>query len=123
VLNLNIGRIPVFLKKNGAPTGNAKAMEAGFGYVAHGGRYVLVSIVSADITFSDPEFHKREMTLLGSRNATLDDFSAVIALMREGKVPTDAMHTHSAPLADLPQAITSWMMPGMGVIKAIVVVG
>ncbi|AOH85505.1 dehydrogenase [Sphingomonas panacis] len=101
-------------------TGNAKAMETGFGYVAHGGRYVLVSVVAADITFSDPEFHKRETTLLGSRNATLDDFAAVIALIREGRVPTDAMHTHSAALADLPDVITQWMDPDVGVIKAIV---
>ncbi|SDA30143.1 zinc-binding alcohol dehydrogenase family protein [Sphingomonas sp. NFR15] len=101
-------------------TGNAKAMEKGFGYVAHGGRYVLVSIVAADITFNDPEFHKRETTLLGSRNATLDDFAAVIALIREGRVPTAAMHTHSAPLADLPGVIERWMAPDAGVIKAIV---
>jgi threonine dehydrogenase-like Zn-dependent dehydrogenase len=51
-------------------TGNPKAMEAGFAYVGHGGTYVLISVVGADITFSDPEFHKREMTLMGSRNAT-----------------------------------------------------
>jgi len=101
-------------------TGNAKAMEKGFGYVAHGGSYVLVSIVAADITFNDPEFHKRETTLLGSRNATLDDFAAVIALIREGRVPTEAMHTHSAALADLPGVIEHWMSPGAGVIKAIV---
>ncbi|HET7527690.1 MAG TPA: zinc-binding alcohol dehydrogenase family protein, partial [Burkholderiaceae bacterium] len=52
-------------------TGNAAAMERGFRFVAHAGTYVLISIVSADITFSDPEFHKRETTLLGSRNATI----------------------------------------------------
>ncbi|GAA0675325.1 2-desacetyl-2-hydroxyethyl bacteriochlorophyllide A dehydrogenase [Sphingomonas insulae] len=101
-------------------TGSAAAMTTGFGYVAHGGRYVLVSVVSADITFSDPEFHKREMTLLGSRNATRDDFDAVIAAMRAGAVPIAAMHTHSAPLADLPSALPRWMEPQAGVIKAIV---
>src|SRR4051812_43279756 len=45
-------------------TGNAKAMERGFRFIAHGGRYVLVSIVQGPIAFSDPEFHKREATLL-----------------------------------------------------------
>lgn len=101
-------------------TGSPAAMEAGFARVAHGGTYVLVSVVSADITFSDPEFHKREMTLLGSRNATIEDFEAVIAAIRDGKVPIEAMHTHSAPLADLPQAFVGWMAPDAGVIKAIV---
>ena len=44
----------------------------------------------------------------------------MIALIREGRVPTDAMHTHSAALADLPDVITQWMDPDAGVIKAIV---
>jgi 2-desacetyl-2-hydroxyethyl bacteriochlorophyllide A dehydrogenase len=101
-------------------TGSPAAMEAGFARVAHGGVYVLVSVVGADIRFSDPEFHKREMTLMGSRNATIADFEAVIAAIRAGAIPTDAMHTHSASLAELPDAIGDWMDPAAGVIKAIV---
>lgn len=101
-------------------TGNAGAMEAGFAYVAHGGSYVLLSIVSADIRFSDPEFHKREMTLMGSRNASADDFETVVQAMRDGLVPTAALHTHSAALADLPATFPTWLDPSAGVIKAIV---
>jgi 2-desacetyl-2-hydroxyethyl bacteriochlorophyllide A dehydrogenase len=101
-------------------TGNSGAMEAGFNYVAHGGTYVLVSIVSADIRFSDPEFHKREMTLMGSRNATAEDFETVVQAMRAGLVPTDALYTHSAALADLPATFPTWLEPSAGVIKAIV---
>ncbi|MGA1797688.1 zinc-binding alcohol dehydrogenase family protein [Sphingomonas sp. 4RDLI-65] len=101
-------------------TGSAAAMETGFGYVGHGGAYVLVSVVSADIRFSDPEFHKREMTLLGSRNATRAGFAAVIEAVRVGRVPVEAMHTHSAALLDLPAAFRGWMDPVAGVIKAIV---
>ncbi|MEO5773598.1 MAG: zinc-binding alcohol dehydrogenase family protein [Sphingomicrobium sp.] len=101
-------------------TGNPKAMEAGFLYVGHGGTYVLVSIVSADISFSDPEFHKRETTLMGSRNATAEDFEFVAQAMRDGLVPTDALHTHSARLSELPEAFPGWLEPSAGVIKAIV---
>jgi 2-desacetyl-2-hydroxyethyl bacteriochlorophyllide A dehydrogenase len=101
-------------------TGNASAMEVGFGYVGHGGSYVLVSVVSGEIRFSDPEFHKREMTLLGSRNATPADFAAVIRAVRAGRVPVEAMHTHSSALLDLPVAFRGWMNPSAGVIKAIV---
>lgn len=101
-------------------TGNPRAMEAGFAYVAHGGTYVLVSIVAADIGFSDPEFHKREMTLMGSRNATAEDFAAVVDAMRSGLVPTHALHTHSASLSELPKVFPDWLEPSSGVIKAIV---
>ena len=101
-------------------TGAPKAMEAGFAYVGHGGTYVLISVVGADITFSDPEFHKRETTLLGSRNATPEDFDAVVAAMRAGQVPTKALNTHAATLAQLPDVLPGWMEPQAGVIKAIV---
>lgn len=101
-------------------TGNAAAMQQGFAYVGHGGTYVLISVVSADITFSDPEFHKREMSLLASRNATLEDFDHVLAAMRAGRVPAAALNTHKALLQDLPTALPGWMEPSSGVIKAIV---
>lgn len=99
-----------------------EADEAGsfFDRVGHGGCYVLVSVVSAAITFDDPEFQKRETTLLGSRNATRADFAAVIAAIRAGAVPTEALHTHSAPMAELPARVGEWMDSATGVIKAIV---
>jgi len=100
-------------------TGSPKAMERGFTFVAHGGSYVLVSIVQGNISFSDPEFHKREMTLLSSRNATLTDFAAVMAAMREGKVPTSAMRTHRAPLWEVASRMPEWIRPEARTVKAV----
>ena len=101
-------------------TGNAQAMERGFRFIAHGGRYVLVSIVQGEIRFSDPEFHKREATLLGSRNATPEDFETVMAAMRAGQVPDRALATHRLALADVPAGFARLLDPAEGVIKAIV---
>jgi threonine dehydrogenase-like Zn-dependent dehydrogenase len=101
-------------------TGNMKAMERGLDFVAHGGAYVLVSIVLDRISFSDPEFHKRETTLLGSRNATVDDFRDVLAAMKAGLIPTRLMNTHRATLDDFIGVLPRWMDPASGVLKAIV---
>jgi 2-desacetyl-2-hydroxyethyl bacteriochlorophyllide A dehydrogenase len=101
-------------------TGNIKAMERGLEFVAHGGTYVLVSIVLDRLSFADPEFHKRETNLLGSRNATVDDFREVLAAMKAGLVPTQAMNTHRATLDDFIDVLPQWMDPASGVIKAIV---
>jgi 2-desacetyl-2-hydroxyethyl bacteriochlorophyllide A dehydrogenase len=101
-------------------TGNRQAMEAGFSYVAHAGSYVLLSIVNGMISFSDPDFHRREMTLLGSRNATLSDFSRVIQAMRDGSVPTQALNTHRAKLGQLADVLPTWMNSATGVIKGII---
>lgn len=100
-------------------TGNASAMQRGFGFVAHGGRYVLVSVVRSDIKFSDPEFHKRETTLLASRNAQPDDFVEVVRQMSAGAVPTSVLNTHRGSLSDGPSLFQEWLRPEAGVIKAI----
>ena len=100
-------------------TGNPKAIERGFSLVGHGGTYVLVSIVASDITFSDPEFHKRETTLLGSRNATPADFERVMEAMRAGEVP-EALITHRMTLAEVPERFAGLTDPAAGVVKALV---
>ncbi|MFJ6327215.1 MULTISPECIES: zinc-binding alcohol dehydrogenase family protein [unclassified Rhizobium] len=100
-------------------TGNARAMQRGFGFVAHGGRYVLVGVVRDDITFSDPEFHKREATLFASRNAQPDDFAEVVRQMESGRVPTAALNTHRGSLDDGTRLFREWLRPQANVIKAI----
>ncbi len=100
-------------------TGNPAAMERGFGFVGHGGTYVLVSIVSSEITFSDPEFHKRETSLLGSRNATVADFERVMDAMRAGQIP-QALITHRMSLKDVPERFASLTNPAAGVVKALI---
>ncbi len=100
-------------------TGNPKAMERGFSLVGHGGAYVLVSIVQGVIAFDDPEFHKREMTLISSRNATREDFEHVLSAQRAGKVP-DALITHRMMLTDVPAEFSNLTKPAAGVIKGMV---
>jgi 2-desacetyl-2-hydroxyethyl bacteriochlorophyllide A dehydrogenase len=104
-------------------TGNATSMQSAFAHVAHGGTLVLVSVVKEAITFSDPEFHKREMTLVGSRNALADDFEHVAASMRAGKVPLDRLVTHRTTLAETPRDLARWAHEKAGLIKAVIEVG
>jgi 2-desacetyl-2-hydroxyethyl bacteriochlorophyllide A dehydrogenase len=96
------------------------AVERGLEFVAHGGTYVQVSAVVGRLSFSDPEFHKREITLMGSRHATPEDFRTVVAAIKAGQVPTRAINTHRATLSNLASVLPRWMDPASGVIKAIV---
>lgn len=101
-------------------TGSQAAMEKGFEFVAHGGRYVLVGIVKETITFRDPDFHRKEMTLLASRNATSADFENVIGAMRSGEIPIRRLITHRTSLTDALRDIPIWAKQKSGLIKAIV---
>ncbi|MBB1249478.1 zinc-binding alcohol dehydrogenase family protein [Rhizobium sp. G21] len=101
-------------------TGNAASMMAALPFVAHGGVLVYVSVVKDDITFADPEFHKREMSIIGSRNAQKADFDHVIASIRSGAIDTDQLITHrtdfSGAITDLPR----WAHQKSGLIKAVI---
>ncbi len=99
-------------------TGHAASMERGFGTVAHGGIYVLVSLVQSEIRFWDPDFHRKEHSLLASRNATRDDFQQVIAAMQDNAIVVDPMVTHSTPFMEVPDQYEGWLDPASRVVKA-----
>jgi len=101
-------------------TGNAGQMMKAFNFVAAGGTIVYVSLVRADITFPDPLFHAKEITLMGSRNATKEDFSNVIAGIESGRVNTSGFLTHTAAMEEVPSVFESWLKPETGCIKAVV---
>ncbi len=71
-------------------TGSAASMAAAFSLVAPGGRLVFAGLVQADITFHDPELHRRELTLLASRNATAADFERAMASLDDGAPSTSS---------------------------------
>ncbi len=104
-------------------TGNTASVQSAFAHVAHGGTLVLVSVVKDDITFSDPEFHKREMSVVGSRNATRQDFDHVATSIRTGAVPLDKLVTHRTTLDDTPRDLARWAKEKSGLIKAVIAVG
>ncbi|WP_037288372.1 zinc-binding alcohol dehydrogenase family protein [Saccharibacillus sacchari] len=104
-------------------TGSVQSMQQAFGYVAHGGSIVYVGLVKDDITFNDPHFHSRELTLLGSRNATPEDFAWVREALAAGVIDTDRYITHRARFAEMIGEFESWLKPESGVIKAMVELG
>jgi 2-desacetyl-2-hydroxyethyl bacteriochlorophyllide A dehydrogenase len=101
-------------------TGSLKAINTAFQYMAHGGRYVLIGLQKGDIFFSHPEFHKREGTLMSSRNATRQDFEQVIASMKKGQVQPTTYITHRVGFEKVKEEFETWLNPANGVIKAMV---
>jgi 2-desacetyl-2-hydroxyethyl bacteriochlorophyllide A dehydrogenase len=101
-------------------TGNQNAINGAFQYMAHGARYVLVGLQRGDIVVSHPEFHKREATLMSSRNATRQDFEHVILSMKNGLVNPQTYITHRVTFDEVKDQFESWLNPANGVIKAMV---
>jgi alcohol dehydrogenase len=101
-------------------TGNTRSMCNAFNYVAHTGRLVFVGITTDDVHFSDPLLHRREMTVLATRNALPADFTRIIQLIEDGKIDTRPWITHRTPFAGLIDAFPSYTRHETGVIKAMV---
>jgi 2-desacetyl-2-hydroxyethyl bacteriochlorophyllide A dehydrogenase len=99
-------------------SGNKHAIEAGIDYMAHGGRYVLVGLSNGELTFSHPEIHSKETTLMCSRNATIEDFKHVIKILNQ--FPTDSFITHNVNHTEVVEQFDSWLNPKNGVIKVTV---
>jgi len=103
-------------------TGNLASMGSSLEYVGSTGRLVYVGLAQGEVSFNDPLFHRREMTLLGSRNAVPRNFTEIMADMEKGNIDPLAWITHRCTLAEIPEKLPAWSQPAAGVIKAIAMV-
>lgn len=101
-------------------TGNQKAINNGLNYLAHGGRYVLIGLQKGDLIFSHPEFHKRETTLMSSRNATRADFIQVIQAIKAGLIQPTIFINNAVPFGAVKDNFHSWLQPSNNIIKTII---
>ena len=102
-------------------TGSPKSMSTCFSYAAFTGRVVYVGITTSDLTFPHAAvFHRRELTLLASRNAMPEDFEKIIQLIRERKIDTDLWITHRITFDQVITDFDQFTDPALGAIKAII---
>ncbi len=102
-------------------TGSNKSMSHALEYCAFGGRLVYVGITQQELTFPHAAImHRRELTILASRNALAPDFTRIIHLIEEGEIDTRPWITHRVVFEGLIEAFPSYTKPETGVIKAIV---
>ncbi len=102
-------------------TGNAAVMAASLRHVAHGGRLVFVGLTLDAVAIDDPMFHRREVTLLASRNSC-NDFPRIMRLIEEGRIDALSWITHRMPLAQVPCEFAA-LRDTPGLVKAMIEVG
>ncbi len=117
VLEFNGGNLPDVVID---ATGSNKCMSGALQYVGFAGRLVFVGITTQEICFEHPLMHRREMTLLASRNALPPDFTKIIKAIEDGKIDTAPWITHRAGVDQMITEFPNWLKPESGVIKAMV---
>lgn len=102
-------------------TGSNKSMANALQYCSFTGRLVYVGITQAEVAFPHaPIVHRREITILASRNALPPDFTRIIKLIEDGRIDTRPWITHHATFDDLIEKFPAYTKPETGVIKAVV---
>jgi 2-desacetyl-2-hydroxyethyl bacteriochlorophyllide A dehydrogenase len=82
-------------------TGNPDSMQKAYQYVANGGKLVFVGLFQGDFSFSDPDFHRRELTIMASRNSISADFRQIIKLIETKKVDVESWISERVPFSHL----------------------
>lgn len=82
-------------------TGSKASMEKSFDYCAHGATLVFVGLIQDTISFHDPSFHRKELTLKSSRNSA-NAFPKIIAMIEDGRIDTDPWVNHRLALRNVP---------------------
>jgi 2-desacetyl-2-hydroxyethyl bacteriochlorophyllide A dehydrogenase len=95
--------VQIAFEVSGAAAGVAAAVDA----LAVRGRLCLVAIHPTPREVNLHRFFWRELTLVGARLYTRDDFVTAADLVRDGAVPADRLITHVEPLASAERAFTA----------------
>ncbi|MEZ2585558.1 zinc-binding alcohol dehydrogenase family protein [Kluyvera intermedia] len=104
-------------------TGSPQSMNQAVDLIRHGGSIVFVGLFKGDLQFSDPEFHKKETTLMGSRNATAEDFARVGELMQRGLLRAKMLLTHRLRFEELGSTYEREVINNPQLIKGVIEFG
>jgi 2-desacetyl-2-hydroxyethyl bacteriochlorophyllide A dehydrogenase len=115
----NIEELPKTIHYVFDATGNKKSMETAIDLVSHGGKVIFVGLIIDDISFFDPKFHRKEVTLFSSRNALPADFEYIIEKMETGEINTKAWISHKSTLEEFQTTIKEWLKPESLIVKGI----
>jgi len=102
-------------------TGSHQSMSSALALCSYGGRLVYVGITQQQLSFSHAAvMHRRELSILASRNALPGDFTRIVSLIEDKRLDTQRWITHRVPFAEIASVFPTLLEPGSGVLKAVV---
>ncbi len=101
-------------------TGDRGSMEESIQLLEQGGKLIFVGLVNSPISLFDPDLHRREATILASRNSTPAEHHRVLELMESGQIDVNPWPTECAPRASMQERFPAWLHREAGIVKAVV---
>jgi 2-desacetyl-2-hydroxyethyl bacteriochlorophyllide A dehydrogenase len=101
-------------------TGERGSMENANHLLQQGGKLVFVGLVNDRLSIFDPDLHRREATILASRNSTPPEHHRVLDLMESGRIDVSDWPMECAPPERMSERFPLWLRREAGIVKAVV---
>lgn len=76
--------------------------------VSFSGRVIYIGYAREAVSYETKYFVMKELDILGSRNATANNFADVIRILESGRYPVRETITHTVPFSRAGEALASW---------------
>ena len=106
----------VMIEAVGLPLTFRQAVEE----VAFTGRVVYIGYAKKPVEYETKLFVQKELDIMGSRNADLDDLEAVVDVIQTGRVPIEKLITKKVPFDDAGNALIAWSEDPAKITKLVV---
>jgi 2-desacetyl-2-hydroxyethyl bacteriochlorophyllide A dehydrogenase len=101
-------------------TGDRTSMEQSIQLLQQGGKMIFVGLVNDHVSLFDPDLHRKEATILASRNSTPAEHHRVLDLMESGTVNVTDWPTEFAPRGIMHERFPAWLHREAGIVKAVI---
>jgi len=101
-------------------TGDRGSMEESIQLLQQGGKLIFVGLINDKVSLFDPDLHRREATILASRNSTSAEHHRVLELMESGAIDVSAWPTDFVRPEEMAQKFPLWLHREAGVVKAVI---
>jgi 2-desacetyl-2-hydroxyethyl bacteriochlorophyllide A dehydrogenase len=101
-------------------TGDRSSMEESIQLLEQGGKLIFVGLINDKISLFDPDLHRREATILASRNSTPGEHHRVLELMENGTIDVSAWPTDFVRPEAMAERFPLWLRREAGVVKAVI---
>lgn len=101
-------------------TGDKGSMEGAIQLLQQGGKLIFVGLINDSISLFDPDLHRREATILASRNSTPAEHHTVLDYMESGRIDVSGWPTEVARPDSMDARFPLWLRREAGVVKAVI---
>lgn len=97
--------------------GNPITYRAAVDEVAFTGRVICIGYAGSEVSFATKLFVQKEIDIMGSRNATPQDFREVISYLEQGTLPLSELITRKVKPEEAARAVKEWAGDPVKVMK------